>query len=180
MRERRFHHRKGHVTLKASDIDRKRTRLNEQSLLPNTCLQFAPEGLVQSGVALGLHWRALLEIDLVAAVSVSCSAASRHELQDMVPALRATRAVSCNRLQHGGLDVRGALTTDIPEHVRASWHPGILAPADTKLAMLQLGAPLRYIRKSVATAAKTVHVRPSSTTVHSVSQRARLGKKAAA
>ena len=37
-------------------------------------------------MALGLHWRAVQEIDLVATVSVSSSAASRHELQD-VPVL---------------------------------------------------------------------------------------------
>ena len=105
MRESRFHHRKAHVTLKVSDIDRLRSRLNEQLRLPNTYLQFAPEGPVQSGVALGLHWRAVQEIDLVATVSVSCSAASRHELQDVVPVLRGTRAVRGNRLQHGGLEV---------------------------------------------------------------------------
>ena len=78
---------KTHITFKASDIDRLRTRLNKQLRLQNTCLQFAPEGLVQSGVALGLHWRAVEEIDLVATVSVSCSAASRHELQGVVPVL---------------------------------------------------------------------------------------------
>ena len=122
MRERRFQHRNAHVTSKASDLGRKRTRLNEQSLLQNTCIQLAPKCHVQSGVTLGLHWRAVLEVDLVAAVFVSCSAQSRSELQDVVPVLRATRAVSCNRLQHGGLEARGALTIDIPEYVCASWH----------------------------------------------------------
>ena len=113
MREKKVPPQKAHVTFKASDIDRLRTRLNEQLRLQNTCLQFAPEGLVQSAVALGLHWRAVQEIDLVATVSVSCSAASRHELQGVVPVLRGTRAGSSNRLQHGGLGVRGAVTINI-------------------------------------------------------------------
>ena len=61
--------------------------------------------------------------------------------------------------------------------------------------MLQLDAPLRYIRKALATATKTVHVRPSSTTLYNVRpslgraeaqkhvsniQRSQLSKKAAA
>ena len=173
MRERRFHHRKAHVTLKASDIDRKRTRLNEQSLLPNTCLQFAPEGLVQSGRGGALSWKLIW--------SRQCPSPAPPQA---VTNCKIWCLLCVQREQLAATDSSTAVWKSVVRSLLISpsmcAHPGILAPSDTKLAMLQLGAPLRYIRKYLATAAKTVHVRPSSTTVHNVSQRARLGKKAAA
>ena len=164
MPEKRFHHRKAHVTSKASDIDRKRTRLNEQSLLPKKCFQFAPEGLVPSGVALGLHRRAVLEIDLAPPQAVT-----NCKIRCVLCMQREQLAATDSSTAVWKSVVRSLL---ISPSMCASWQPRLPIQSSQCCSSVRL-----YIRNGHATAAKTVHVHPSSTTVHSVSSVRGLARK---